>query len=508
MDDKYLENIDNLAGNVEDLLSYLTEAEERKNDDTNDVDVASFETVQTEFSTFNKLLLDIKTEQVKSNDIMSAYLQKNEDIDSDGDVETEETPQDNIDDNIQNTNSNFDVELETFNNNLVQIINKFEEIKTNFETLNIDYDFNVSEESIEELKKRLDSDLAIDININEDALNAITEIEEKLSVFGGINFDTNSFVSDIELVRTNLEFVSNMEFDNLNFNAISDGNIDELIEKINKLKGLEDINLDLNLDNDITEIETILNKIKDIDFTNLELNIQNINEDINKIVSELGEVSTVELSVKINDNISEQLSDMETKINEFVSELPPISIDSEINVNTETEQIIEDIEQELDNFDLTLKPNIDLSEQIEQLNNDGLELDLDSNIEIDTKNIEKIVSGLPTTNTENINDSDKQDIIIENLVASNTILKDLSTNIEKMLSTTEDVKVVTGESGVEVSGEVNSVGSIGPKEEETPVSEESKLLKELVQGMALLIQTNEGLRLEMVKKGFNTSIGI
>lgn len=524
MDEKYIENIDNLAANVEDLIAYLEEVEQRKNEDKDrdrDINLASFESVQTEFSTFNKFLQDIKNENVKTNTTLSAYLQKVEDLDTkDIDPIDDKESIENID-NINPVN-NFDIELESFNNNLLEMLDKFENIKESIEQLGIEYDLNISEESILEIREKLNNNLVLDLSIdNVDDLNNLSEtISDISSSVESLNFidigvDFSTWVDDLNLIKENLESISELDLENINFDVFADDNIDQILEKIETLK---DVQIEVDVKTDLDNIDLLLNKIKEIDLERLrnldimvgvgDLNIDDIKDDIENTLEGLNDISYIEIDLKLKDDIQNRLSEIQTQLDEFVSQLPPLVITSEVGFKTEADQILEDLEDQIADVDITIKPNIDLSEQIEQLNEDGIGLDIESNIVIDTSEIQKIMDNMPTVQESNSESLEKQDLIIQSLQNNNEILQSLNDNIVNILNPVSNVETVTGDSGVGVVDETTTVATVSPKDKDDGLSEEAKLLKQVADGIGLLIKTNDGLRLEMLKSTFNNKLDI
>lgn len=549
MDDKYIENIDNLAANVDDLISYLEQAEENRNKTktNDDVDLASFETVQTEFSTFNRLLQDIKDVNTDTNKTLNAYLQKVDDINITPveDIEpienienVENKPVEDIEplENVNNVENkpvedinplenvnNFDIELETFNNNLSELIDKFENIKTTFQDIGIDYDLNISDENIKEIKDKLNQNLVLDITIdNADQLDSlkqtIEDISQSLDGFSiETNFEFTDWVEDINLIKENLKSISELDFGNINFEILADDNIDEIVEKLESIKNIQ-TNVDVTAD--IESIDLLLNKIKEIDLeeiksidldvkvNDIDIDIDKIKESIDSTLEDLNNISYVDIDLKLKDNIEDRLSEIQTELNEFVTELPPLVITSEVSFKTDADQFLEDIESRIGDVDITIKPNLDLSDQIEQLQNKDLDLDIHSNIEIDTSSIEKVLANMPNINTDNSEALEKQDMIIETLQNNNELMGQLVQNITTALNPTKEINTVGGETPVGVVNEDNSVASVKPTDSEEGISEEAKILKQIAEGMSKLIKTNDGLRLEMLKSTFNSKLDI
>ena len=531
MDEKYIENIDNLAANVEDLIAYLEEAEDRKNQDIgSDVDLASFDSVQTEFSEFNKLLNGIKEVNINTNQTLSAYLQKIDDIEV-----KKEGGEEDIEEIDTNTNG-FDIELETFNTNLTELLDNFESVKNILQDIGIEYDLNINEESINELKEKLNSELVLDLNIENDGeldnlKQTVEDITEKLNTLSiNDNMDLSTWIEDLNLIKENLESISNLELDNINFDIFADDNIDDVLSKIESIKNIE---TDIDISADLENIDLLLNKIKDIDVEelktiDLEVNIKDVEElesidlevnvkdididqiksDIDTTLEELNNISYVDLDIKLKDNIGERLTEIQTELDNFVSELPPLVIASDISFKTEADQILEDIENQIDDVDITIKPNIDLSDQIEQLENNPLELDIQPNIEIDTSQIEKVMANIPNIDSKNIESLEKQDLIIQALQNNNEILQQMTDNISGLVSPADPVGTVTGESGIDLENKDTSIATVNPSEPDAGLSEEGKIMKQLLEGMKALVSINEGMRMEMLKSNFNSKLDI
>jgi hypothetical protein len=521
MDEKFLENLENIAGNVEYLIEFLEERE--KNKDTGN-GINTIDAVQTSFDKNNSLLSDIKKATIKNTEVLTGYMQRLDDVDE-----------------ILNT----DLEMENFNLMLNEMISKIDELKLSLDNLGVNYELTLNDEALEEIREKLQDGLTIDIS--PDSLDEIStfkatieDLQNNISEFQNINniADFSQWTNDIADVRDALESLREVNLDNIDLSVLDSENIDKILENLSNLKdSVTNIDIQTNLE----EIEQSLDKIKNIDITsNLEsikeelsniddlkididvdeksisdkigdLNIgvdideQNISNQIDDILSSLKTESIVEIDFKMKENITERLNELQTEITNFINDIPPLLIDTEISVKTDRDLIIENLESELNNADITISPNIDLTSEIERLNNEGVDFNIKPNIEVDESNI-RVKDDSPNIKQTVVSD-DKTDELLMMMQKNNELLAGLADSINKSMKNDVEAETVTGGAKVSVIDETTSIAKVNPTMQQTE-SEELRVLKSILGVMQSMSVTNQKLLIEQLKSKFSGDINI
>jgi len=515
MDEKLIENIEKIAGNVDDLLYYL-EQKENKNDN---IDIEFVDTLNSNFSTYNKLLTDIKISSEKHTQLLTGYLERLDNIE-----------EENVDIDLDlknNENLNNDIELENFTISINELLSKFDDLKNVLENLNIEYDLNIDDDKINNLKRQLETGLIIDINVNDLEVlqsfkNSLVDLENNFNFLEDITniIDFSDWLVDIENIKNVLMSISEMSFDNINLNILNIDNINEILDKIDKLKNIE---ISLDIKNNIEDIETSLTNIKNIDIQNnidlikdkidnlnnielVEINFNdNFKNNIENIISELNNISTIDIDLKLKENIYEKFSNIQTELTNFVSTLPPLMINTEIDIKTDNELFIENLEDQLDNVNITITPNIDLSDEIERLNNEIIDIKLNPNIEIDSSNI-SIVDNTPNIQTGIYNDTNEKMLLL--MEQNNMILQTLNEQMGLFMKKESKVETIDNISNIDVISDTTSIAKVSPKKLIDNESQEIRLLKDILSTMQNMSSINQKLLIEQIKSKFKDDLNL
>lgn len=518
MDEKFLESIENIAGNVEYLIKFL-EKKSNKDDDKNSIN--SLDVIENNFSSYNTILNDIKNATVKNGEVLTGYMQKLDDIDG---------------------ALNDDFEVENMNLMLNEMISKIDELKVGLENLGVDYEMSIDNETIDEIREKLENGLTLDISV--DSINeinnfkdSIQNLQSNIDEFQNMNnlIDFSKWISDIKNVKESLESLKDVDLENIDLNVLGSENIDQII---NNLTSLKDSVGDLEVQNNLNEIEESLEKIKNIDIkTNLESikdELENINDisikadieipeeskdvDLNmvfnddNVISQIDQILEtlksdfiVDLEIRIKDDVSDRLNELEAEINNFINDIPALVLNTDIDIKTEKDLILESLETELNGADVTITPDIDLTSEIDRINEDGIDLNLNPNIEIDESNI-GIEDNSPNIKYDN-NSNDKMDKLLDAIEKNNEMLNNLTKIVNDKLSIESETETVSGDTEVSVIDESNSIAKVNPIIQETE-TEELKVLKNILSVMQNLSSTNSKLLIEQLKSKFSGDINI
>jgi hypothetical protein len=102
-----------------------------------------------------------------------------------------------------------------------------------------------------------------------------------------------------------------------------------------ELSNIDDLKIDIDVDE-----KSISDKIGDLNI-GVDIDEQNISNQIDDILSSLKTESIVEIDFKMKENITERLNELQTEITNFINDIPPLLIDTEISVKTDRDFIIE-----------------------------------------------------------------------------------------------------------------------------------------------------------------------
>jgi hypothetical protein len=508
----YLENIDS---NVEALTNSFSGFLEG---------MSTEETINDtpEITQFNQSMLEMitKIDELKSSlDNLSVDL--NLGIDKEELTRIQEEIQGSLD-------VKFDASyIENFVNNINTILTDIN---------NIELDLNIDESiaNIELLKENLESLNSLEIDsINLDVFksdnieNIIADLESLNNLDIDLNIDTN-----IEDIIASLDSIKNINLNELNLESLSELSKLESLETLSDLNDLDLTglqNLDLsNLESlsdlkdlDLSDLENLdklnldslseLTKLKDLDLSNLEqLDLSNLNLDIDisKVVTDLDSVTeklsnidSFELELNIKDNTTAIIDKLKSDINDISESFSVLNVDANVNIIPTTESI-DNLQSELDNQNLEITPTIDISSQIEDLNNKEFDIKINPIVNLDDVTIESNLSTLDTIKPDNTKEKE-QAVLVSYLEKNNEVLSELANAIKGMgttteVSTTEPLKVDAEK--VEEDSETSIMNVEAPTQ--TPTTDMSSITPLLEQ----LVQTNIMIMKKLTKTGFNTDI--
>ncbi len=213
MDEEILKNLENISDNLEYLIQYLQEKEETKQG--NNTETSLLDVISNDFTSFNNYLKSIDSNIQVSNQKMSAYLDS---------VTT-----------LDNTDINSNPELEQFNQSIVNLIAKLDELKNNLTSVNANLNLNVDTSQIDSIKEKLNSEFILNLNIS-DIDTTIDEINQKLQSLNNIPIDLNfgDSITDLNMLVTELSNLKDLNLDKLNLDNINTENIQKIITDLSK----------------------------------------------------------------------------------------------------------------------------------------------------------------------------------------------------------------------------------------------------------------------------------
>lgn len=433
MEKNILNELENLSQNFDFLLEWLENSKQEVKSENN------WDYISSEMTSYSQYFRSIDESLKKNNDIINAYINSvpntlNENI---------EAPEvDNYNFNMMELTST----INKLNDTIIELNNSIEnDIKT---SLSIDIDklkeelsniqIGLNSEAIESLKNQI-SDKNIKININQDdILSSISELNDLTKNLETIKFniDTQDTLDNIVKIKTELDSIQDLKFDNINFDILSNNNLDSVISKFNVLKNIDlsenlnnlsDTINNLNIDNVINSLENI----KNINFENI--NLDTLKTNITEIESGLSKFTNLKLNFDVDfeifDNIQERIKDISSNI----ITIKPI----DIKFNQET--LLNDINSVFDNYSLDIVPTINtdfLTQELEYEYDIKLNpiINLDNlSAEIETK-LDTSLSYIKDSDINKVEDTEMKDILKQNNKLLNDLVILMSKNIDNKIS--------------------------------------------------------------------------
>lgn len=363
INDEMLNRLDDISNNLEFLVGFL---EQNSNKPDNS---SMFDNLNSGFGNFESYLKSIDNNIILGNQRINAYL-------------------DNIN-NIGTPDVSDNPELQLFNQNIINLITKLDDLKTNIEnvsanaSLNIDINMN----QIESIKEQLNSEFVVDMNIS-NIDDIITSVNDKLQSLSNITVDMKfgDSLNNLNTIVSELNNIKDLNLDNINLNNLNVDDIQAVISSLKELNNLTDINLDGVL-NSLTEIQNI--KLDNLNIEPIKLSI-NSEDIINKIGDLNTEIQNVELSINSDDIVN--------KIDDLNTEIKNIKLD---NLNVEPIKLSinsEDIISKIDNLNI----------EFDKIKDVDVELNITTNLSSKIENIK--------TELSNSVDALKNDIIIDSVI--------------------------------------------------------------------------------------------
>ena len=542
MDKEIEEGFNRLNGNVEELMEYLMNKDEPKQE----LDSSLLNDMSKDFRNVNNILKSIENININTNNTLNTMLQKMEAID-DEELEEVEPIQSNIE--LDSFMQNFDTLSDNINDlkavlsniglniNLDLETNGIEEIKNELKnSLFVDFDTDIITEKISLIKDTIENlqdnnqiDILLNINKIEDVQDDINNLKLKLDSISNIdlNFDVNNLDLNFDVNKLDLNFDNINEYSNIldNISEKIKGidnidikiNIEENIDSINeKLQGLKindnlDISFKINNMNDIEDnISSLkeninsLTNIEDLNFDKLQDNLDglkidnlesiknNINQQLNDIKINIDNIDDIKLKNLFDsitfDNIKDDLSNLNQVI-ESVNELSNINIFDGLN-NIDISDFKNNISEVVDMLsDIKIKPElVDIPDNINidlKINPYIEDIDLPTiktKIEIDTEDISNNFN-ISNSNQNEKNETNAQ--ILNQLMINNDILKGImgsmnnNQTINQNNTNNETNIVAKAETGTESDQQMDNMSMLVTSVNEM-VESNRKIYKELL----------------------------
>jgi hypothetical protein len=334
INDEMLNSLDNISNNMEFLVSLL-EQNSNKSDNS-----SLFDNLNSGFDNFGSYLKSIDTNIILGNQRINAYLDNMTNI---------ETPA--VSDNP---------ELQLFNQNIINLITKLDDLKTNIENVsaNTSLNIDINTSQIESIKEQLNSEFVVDMNIS-NIDDIISSVNDKLQSLSNITVDMKfgDSMNNLNTIVSELNNIKDLNLDNINLNNLNVEDIQAVISSLKELNNLTDINLD-GVVNSLTEIQNI--KLDNLNIEPVKLSINS--EDV---VSKIGELNTEIQNIKLDNlniepvKLSINSEDVVSKIDNLNIEFDKIKdVNVELNITTNLASKIENIKTELSNSVDALKNDI------------------------------------------------------------------------------------------------------------------------------------------------------
>ena len=536
MSKEIVEGLENLSGNVEYIIDWL----ENSNSEQKTVDASSIDFINNEINSFSGYLKNIDSNIESLTNSFSGIL--------DG-IPTEEVLNDTP-------------EITQFNQSMLEMIAKIDELKSSLDNLSVDLNIGVNQDELTRIQEELQSslDVKFDASYIEEFVNNINTI---LTDINNIDLDLNidESIQNIETLKTNLDSLNNLEFDKINLDVFKSENIDKVITDLESLNNLNvDLNIDTNLDDiieglqsvkdfnlndlnlgtlselsklenlnvltdlnnlDLTELTNLenlnleslseLSKLENLDLSNLEnldlsnfsvaLDVTDVLTDLDSITDKLSNIESFELELNIKDNTTAIIDKLKTDISDISNSFSELKVSANVDILPSTESI-DNLQTELDNQNLEITPKIDITSQIEDLNNKEFDININPIVDLEDVNIETNLSELDSIKPDNTKEQE-QAILVSYLDKNNKVLSDLAEAIKGMNTQTENssnepLKVEAEK--VEEGSETSIINVEAPKQAPTnDISSIAPLLQQLV-------QTNIMIMKKLSKTGFNTDM--
>lgn len=526
MDEEILKSLENISGNLEYLIDFFQQNQNsKKNEDNKNI----FDGLTNDFTSFNTYLKSIDANTQISNQKMSAYL-------------------DSLPILENNTNIIDNPEIEQFNQSILNLILKLDELKNSLGSISANLNLNLDISQIDSLKEKIQSDLMVNLDIS-NLDTTINNINSKLETLNNIpvNLNFGNAMENVTILLSQLNEIKEMKFDNINLDIINPDNFQNIIVQLNELKNIS--NIDLN------DLKTSLLDISKIDLSNIKLesnddleifiaqlnelkNISNLNLD--SLKNSIQEISNLNLSETLK-GLSEPIklnidtSDLFLKINSLNDEFKKIqTLKIELDFNVLFTDKIQSLKTELLkttselNSSLIIEPTIKYKIDNEELNNLKSNLnDIEININPDNELVNKIKSELdktifdikvtpvfsanPVIETKNeveykfIKDDkiSNDDKILISIEENNKLISELIKTISKTdINKTEKIEIIP-----EVVTKQESIVNVST---ESPISNNTNNtdISVLVALFKELLDVNKGMYKNMKKGNFNTDIDL
>lgn len=473
MSKEIIDGLEHLSDSVDTIIDWLQNNEKQ-------VDTTNVDYISNELNSFTSYLKDIDVKLGNIDTKINAYL--------------DSVPNEPINDNPEN---------EQFNQSLITLLSKIDELKINMDNINANVNIDINTDDITKIKEELSNiNVNVDtsfigdfINTIDNAINNIQDIKLKVNLDKIPNLDSLNLDLNIDTALERVNVLKN-DLDNLNTTKEVDLKLTDNISNV--LKDLETIkDIDANVVFK-SNIESIIENIKslDLDLTinlpkfdkeNFTIDISSVLEGLDTYTSKLNSLKNIDLELNIKDNASIIIDKIKNDIDLVVSGYNDLKFNAFVDVLPNTENIDsfkKDLEQEF-----IIKPIIDL-EQIEELMNTKFEINVETKPIIEKTTEEKV------TNLVSINPIKEDNTLIKYVEQNNNVLIELTNVLKNMNTTIVNQKVETKTETVTNSNTIMNV------EKDKPVNDLTYITDLLTQ----LVQTNSMIMKKMTKSGFNTDI--
>ncbi len=480
MDEEILKSLENISDNLEYLIDYLqTSQETKQNNNSNKV---SLDLVSDNFSAFDNYLKSIDNNIKISNQKMSAYM-------------------DSINTLEDNRGIGDNPELEQFNQSIINLISKLDDLKNSLSSLTLGLNVNVDTSQIDAIKEKLNSDFIVNLDVaNIDV--AIDEINQKLESLNNIsvNLDFGNSLNNLNNLVTELNNIKDIKFDNLNLDIVNPENIQKILDDLKQIENISNVNLN--------ELKTSLEEIQKIDLSELSnpikmsIDTSDISKEINIINTEFLKLENLQIDLNFNTNLSEKIDEIKTELAKTSSDLKAnISIESEISYKLNPESL-QTIKSDFENIEFSINPDNELLTKIKQ-DLESTEFDIKVNPIIDTNPIIETKNDTEFKIIKEDNENPANDKLLLSMQENNKLLSTLVDVLNTKDQKKEVINVIP-----ETVTKQESVVNVNPETTLDVSKTSNSEMSVLIGLMKDLVNTNKTMLKKMTQSKFITDIEI
>lgn len=453
MDKEINKNIGNLLNSVEYLIEFL---EKQQIDKDNSKENLSSLEISQDIKGFEKYLKSIEnnTSQLKGiNQSLNSFFSNLDTL----------TPK--IEEN-EDFQSNLDLEQRQFieiQNDIKSLVSKIDDLTNSLDNIGVSLDIDINPQNLELIKEKL----------------AEIDFEPEIS------FD--HVLDQIDLVKENLDSLQNYKFENVDFKILDTDNIENLINDLDKLKNIpiafkaEDLTT-------LTQVQGVLTQIQELDLSNID-NLSNLGDLISIKDIDLTSIS------KVMDQMGELKGKIENVKKEIVTlqdSFLQLDLNPNLEFNIDSTKIRADFQNELNTLDVTIKPNIDLTE-LDKMIEKEYTVSVKPILKINDADLNYRVEPLSTVNVKE-NEKNVDNRLIEQFQDNTKVLQNLVSILSKPSSVIENNNTNIINTETEKGKSIGQVSTVSNSVDSNQV---------LIQALTTLIDRTNLIHLELVKSRFN-----